>query len=163
MMSLGEWLNGFRDLHQRAKRDSLTAEERATYHAAREELAEVILTAQRISLPSGKKARQALRAARALQVDIEFGSRTLRGLTHQVSPGGFGALLSPWPLLGETVSVTLRLTGDELLRARARVVEAREQGGHARVSFEFVGLSDSDVERLEVFVFDAILEQFQAK
>jgi hypothetical protein len=160
-VNLSEWLNGFKDLHERAKSRTLDAKDLATYHAAREELAGVLVSAQRLSLQPGQKARRALGTARALQVDIEFGSRTMRGLTQQVSAGGFAALLSPWPLRGESVQVALRLPGSEMVKATARVVEVREQGGNARVSFEFVNLGEAEVERLEMFVFDAVLEQFQ--
>jgi len=161
-MNLEEWLSGFRDLHDQAKRGTLRAEDVAVYHVAREELAHVLLAAQRVSVLRTQPARRVLRAARALPVDIEFGGRTVRALTHQVSVGGFGALLSPWLRCGESVSSALRLPEGELLRTAARVVEVRDEVGHARVSFEFTGLSDADVERLETFVFDAVLDQYNA-
>jgi hypothetical protein len=160
-VNLSEWLDGFKDLHKRAKSRTLDAKDLATYQAAREELAGVLVSTQRLSLQPGQKARRTLRAARALQVDIDIGSRTMRGLTQQVSAGGFGALLCPWPQLGESVQVALRLPGGEMVKATARVVEVHEQGGNARVSFEFVRLGEAEVERLETFVFDAVLEQFQ--
>jgi hypothetical protein len=41
----------------------------------------------------------------------------------------------------------------------ARVVDVKVLPGNARASFAFTGLSPEDVERLETFVFDCVLDQ----
>jgi len=51
----------------------------------------------------------------------------------------------------------LRIPGGEPLRASAEAVEVKKQVGNAHVSFQFVGLDESEVERLEMFVFDVVL------
>jgi len=99
--------------------------------------------------------------ARALQVDIAFHDGTVRAMTLQVSPGGFGALVARPPRVDDELKVVLRIPGGESLQANARAVEVKQQAGNALVSFQFVGLDESEVERMEMFVFDAVLEQFR--
>ena len=43
------------------------------------------------------------------------------------------------------------------------MVEVKPQAGNAQVWFRWVGLSEAETERLEVFVFDAVLEQLGAE
>lgn len=159
-MGLGEWLKEFRDLHEKAKRGVLAAPELAAYRAGRDELARVLLSAQHVALKPGQKPRRMLRVARALQADIEFYNGSVRAMTLEVSSGGFGTLLARAPRVDDEVKVALRIAGGEPLRVTARVVDVKQQAGNVRASFQFVGLDEADVERLELFVFDAILEQF---
>ena len=42
-----------------------------------------------------------------------------------------------------------------------RVVEVKQQAGTVRASLQLIGLDEAEVERLEMFVFDAVLEQMQ--
>jgi hypothetical protein len=161
-MDLREWLKQFRALHQEAKRGSLDAQALADYHAARDELARALLAAQHVALEPGQRPRRMLRAYCALQADLEFFDGTLRVTTRQVSSGGFSALLARPPRLDEEVKVALRVPGGEPLKGSARVVESKPQAGAAPVSFRWVGLTDAETERLEVFVFDAVLDQMPA-
>ncbi len=161
-MSLGEWLKGFRDLHEKAKQGTLAARDLTGYHAARDELARALLAAQHLTLRPGQRPRRVLRVARALQADIEFHDGSERAMTLDVSAGGFSALLARPPKLDDEVKVALRVPGGEPLRTVARVLEVKQQVGNARACFTFVGLDEADTERLEVFVFDAALAQLQA-
>jgi PilZ domain len=102
-----------------------------------------------------------LRAARAFQVDVSSSTATVRAVTLQVSSRGFGALLRAPARVGYEVKATLSLPGKERLRVSARVAEVQQLAGNARVSFAFVDLDTSDVEWLEVIVFDALLEQLR--
>ena len=43
----------------------------------------------------------------------------------------------------------------------ARVVETRLQAGNSLVSFQWVGLESEQTERLETFVFDAVLDELK--
>jgi len=160
-MGQAGWLKAFRYLHDKAKRGTIEPRDRQDYLAARDELARVLLSAQRVAIQPGLCPRRALRVARALQVDIAFPDGTVRAMTLQLSSGGFGALVARPPTLDDEVQVVLRIPGGEPLKAAARVVEVKKQAGNANVSFQFVGLDESEVERLEVFVFDAVLAQLQ--
>jgi hypothetical protein len=155
-MSLSQWLKGFEDLHERAKQGALAARDLSTYHAARDELARALLSAQHIALEPGQRPRQALRVARALQADIEFHDGSVRAMTLSVSAGGFGALLAKPPRVDDEVRVSLRIPGGEPLRATARAVDVRPQVG-------FVGLEPAEGERLELFVFDSVLAQIAGR
>jgi hypothetical protein len=160
-MGLTESLEEFRNPHEGAKAGILGSPDLANYHAVRDKLAELLLSAQNMALVSGKRPRRTLRAARALLADIEFYDGTVRGMTLQVSSGGFAALLVKGPQVGEDVEVTLRIPGPQPLHAGARAVSVHEYLGNADTSFQFVGLDAAEVERMEVFVFDALLEQLK--
>jgi hypothetical protein len=161
-MALGEWLNGFRQLHDKAKRGAVEGRELGDYIAARDELARALMSAQHLTVPPGQKARRALCVPRALQADLDLGLRSLRTTTVEVSAAGFGALLPSAPRVGEEAKVSLRLPGAEPLRATVRVCEVKAQTGHARAAFQFVDLCESDAEKLELFVFDAVLAHLDA-
>ncbi len=160
-MGLLEWLRAFKALHDRAKKGALTGAELATYHAGRDELARALLAAQRVSLQKGMKPRRALRVARALQADLELHDGNVRGLTLELSTGGFSLLMERPPKVGDELTVALRIPGGEPLRSRARVCEVRPGDGNARVGFELLALDAADAERLELFVFDVLLTQLQ--
>jgi hypothetical protein len=158
-MGLVDWLKSFRALHARAKGGALNPTELAGYRAGRDELARALLAAQQVMMKPGELPRRQLRAARALQVDIDFGKDKLRAMTLDVSAGGFGALLARPPVPGDAARVSLRLPGQEPIAGVARVADVRVQPGNARVAFAFTGLGGDEVERLETFVFDSVLDQ----
>jgi c-di-GMP-binding flagellar brake protein YcgR len=161
-MGLAQWLAAFRDLHERAKAGKLAAGERETYVAAREELARALLAAQRVQTRSGQSPRRSIRVSRALQADLELaGAGAVRAMTLDVSPGGFGALLAKPPPVGEGLRFALRLPGGARVAGSARVAGVAPGSGSARVAFAFDDVPTEDVERLEVLVFDTLLEQMK--
>jgi c-di-GMP-binding flagellar brake protein YcgR len=160
-MGLAESLEEFRDLHGRARAGALGLPDQASYRAARDKLAHLVLRAQHLSLLPGQRQRRVLRIARALQAEIEFDDGTVRAVTLQLSSGGFAALLANAPHVGEDVKVALRIPGGQPLHATARVVAVKEYLGSANTSFRFEPLASSDVERLESFVFDALMDELQ--
>ncbi len=158
-VSLSEWLRAFRDLHERARRGQLSQRDEATYRAGRDELARALLAAQRLSLNVGQTPRQALRVARALQVDLDLLTSNVRAVTVDVSSGGFSCLLAKAPPLGDEVKFSLRIPAADPLAGHARVADVKPAQGNARVSFQFLGLGPEDRERIELFVFDTVLTQ----
>ncbi len=161
-MGLVDSLEEFRDLHKRAKAGALSPPDLIAYHAVRDKLAHLLLSAQHIALLPGQRPRRTLRVARALQVDIEFYDGAVRAMTLQVSSGGFAAPLVSAPRLHEDVKVALRIPGAQPLQAAARVVAVREYLGNAGTSFQFVDLDASEAERMEMLVFDAVVDQFES-
>ncbi len=162
-MSLSEWLGAFKDLHEKAKQGALAGRDLTAYQGARDELARALLSAQHIALQAGQRPRQALRVSRALQADIEFHDGVVRAMTLSVSAGGFGALLAKPPKVDDEVRISLRIPGGDPLQASARAVDVKQQVGNARVAFQFVGLDPADAERVEMFVFDAVLAQLEGR
>jgi c-di-GMP-binding flagellar brake protein YcgR len=156
-MSLSQWMQNFRDLHQRARSGKLNPREESVYRGARDELARALLAAQKLTLRPGQTARQALRVTRALQVDLDLVTSRVRAVTIDVSTGGFAALLEKAPPLGEEVGYTLRIPASDPVAGRARVADVKPQAGNARVAFQFLNQSPEDKERLEMFVFDTVL------
>jgi len=152
-----DWLRGFRDLHERARRGGLKAGEETTYQAARDELARAMLAAQRLTLKPWEKARHKLRVARALQIDLEHDGARQRTVTLDVSAGGFSAVVAKPPMLGDMVKVSLRLPADEPLACVARISDVKPQEGSTRIAAAFISLPPADLERLERFIIDAVL------
>jgi hypothetical protein len=161
-MALSDWLKEFRTSHEEAKRGTLTGQRLSEYYAARDELARALLGAQRVAIDPGQTPRRALRVSRALQAEVAFFDGSIRVVTQSISSGGFAATLARPPKPGEEVKVTLRMHGGEPVQAHARVVDVKAQPGSVKVSFAWVGLSDAEVERIEMFVFDAVLEHLQS-
>jgi hypothetical protein len=158
-MSLAEWLRTFRDLHERARRGVLSPREQELYRAGRDELARALLAAQRLTVKPDQMPRQALRVARALQLDLEDFSGTERAVTIDLSTGGFSCLLASAPALGSEHKFSLRIPASEPLAGTCRAVDVKALAGSARVSFQFVGLAESERDRVETFVFDTVLGQ----
>ncbi|HTT71700.1 MAG TPA: PilZ domain-containing protein [Anaeromyxobacteraceae bacterium] len=160
-MRLGDWLNAFRETHEKSKQGTLSARDLSAYRAARDELARALLAAQHLTVQPGQQPRRALRVARALQANLEFRDGTVRALTQDISAGGFSALIAKPPQLDEEVVVTLRIPGQEPVKVEARVNEVKPLVGNARVSFVFQHLAEALAERVETFVFDAVLAELQ--
>ncbi len=159
MTSLTDWLLSFRQLHEKARRGQLREGELQRYRTGRDELASALIAAQRLQLRAGEMPRRALRVARALQVDLALATSHERAVTIDLSSGGFSCLLSKAPALGDEVGFTLRIPAAEALAGRARVQDIKPHQGNVRLAFAFVGLSDAEKERVELFVFDTVLTQ----
>ena len=158
-MGLADWLKEFRQLHERYKRGQVVGTELATYRGGRDELARALLAAQHVLVKQGEVPRRQLRVARALQAEVDFGKEKVRAMTLDVSPGGFAALMARPPVPGDQVKVSLRLPGQDPVTGVALVVDVKVQPGNARASFAFRPLPEAEAERLETFVFDAVLDQ----
>ncbi len=161
MAGLSEWLLAFRQLHEKARRNQLPDRDLQAYRAGRDELARALLAAQRLALRPGEIPRRALRLARALQVDLDLVTSRERAVTIDISTGGLSCLLAKGPPVGEEVGFALRIPASEPLAGRARVQDVKVLPGNVRVSFAFLGVSEADRERLELFVFDTVLAQLQ--
>ncbi|MEI7705744.1 MAG: PilZ domain-containing protein [Deltaproteobacteria bacterium] len=160
-MSLKDWVARFRTQHELARGGKLSGDSLTAYRAMRDELARALLGAQTASLRSGEVPRQVLRVARALQADLEWSVDRARAVTQEISAGGFSALLAKAPPTDEEVKVKLRLPGVESVAGLARVVGVVVQPSVVRVSFAFQGLSDAERERVEIAVFDTVLQNIQ--
>lgn len=158
-MDLAQWLNGFKVLHEKARRGALEAGEREVYLDGRDELARALMAAQRLTVQAGQTPRQALRVARALQVDLESPVRKDRLTTFDLSGGGFSALVARAPMADEALTATLRLPGVEPVVGSVTVAGLKPQPGNVRVSFTFGRIDEASRERLELAIFDTVLAQ----
>lgn len=162
VMDLAQWLTEFRALHQKARRNSLSAEEREVYYAGRNELARAILAAQRMSLQPGLTPRQALRASLALPIEMEIHGRMRPHLTMDISAGGFSAILAEAPAPDEAIRFSLRLPAEtEPINGDALCVQSVRQPGRSRCCFRFETVSRADRERVEMLVFDVLLDHLK--
>ncbi len=157
-MQLKEWIEQLRILHDKYKQNKLAPDELEAYEGGREQLARALLKAQQLTLKPGETARQALRVARALQVDLELPTGWFRGPTVDLSSGGFSLLLSAGEVPRESIRYKLRLGGDAL-EGRALPVQSKPQSGQlVRVSFAFENMKDEQRAKVETAVFDVALK-----
>jgi hypothetical protein len=155
--SLSLWMRNFRAQHEKARTGKLTAQELDAYRTARDELARALLVVQRLTVKPGETPRQSLRVARALQVDLDLITSKARAITIDISTGGFACLLAKAPAAGDECGYSLRIPGSEQLAGKVRAADIKPMQGNVRVSFQFVGLTAEERERLEMFVYDAVL------
>lgn len=161
-MSANRWVEHFRQLHTRARKNQLDASEQREYQAAREYFARALTAAQGLSVPENQSARRMFRVAQALQVDLTFQTGPLRAMTLDVSVGGFSVLMHKPPPEDEQPEFSLRLPGiQEPIVARARQVSVQRKIATHRVSFSIEGLEAKDAERLETALFDLALERIK--
>ena len=158
-MDLTEWLREFRALHERARRGDLSGDDQTAYLAGRDELARALVAAQGLAMTPGLTPRQVLRVSRALQVDLETPFMQLRVMTLTLSIGGFSALLAKPPRPDEELKCAIRVPGGERIETMARAVGSKPQAGSVNVSFAFGTMAATDRERLELLIFDTVLEQ----
>ncbi len=156
------WLSTFRVLHEKARQGTLAGLELREYRARRAELERAMLAAQRLMAPPGGLPRQALRVARALQVELRSAGGRDRVTTYDISVGGLSAPMAEAPALGERLTATIRLPGGEVLVAIVKAVGATPQAGSIRVSFAFEGLGEVAAERLELAIVDMVLAQLKS-
>lgn len=162
-MSLSDFMTRFREMHAQARAGKLPAGERELYLEWRDQLASALLSAQRMALREGETPRRMLRVPRALQVDLELpATGRYRTPTIDISAGGFAVFTATGTAPSEAIEVQLRLPGGgEVVKATARPLQAKPQGALTRVSFTFVEINESDVERIEMVVFDTALEMIR--
>ncbi len=156
-ITLPEWIDALRALHERARAGQLDASALRAYRASRADLESVLLCAQQIARDFRHAPRRSIRLAYALQIDLTLDTGRARAVTLDVSRGGFSILLHAPPEVDDVVEFSLRLPGAEFVEgtARARAVVAKE--GCARCSFSFEVIEGDGEERLAVFLFDAVL------
>ncbi len=160
-MSLTQWVEAFRQLHQRARRGELTPAEQQEYRAGREALARAMVSAQGLTRRPDQSPREALRVARVVQVALESRVRLERLATAELSVGGFSARMARAPAPDEELTATLRLPGGEPVVAAVRVVGVKPQADFVHVSFAFVRLDAAAAERLEQAIFDVVLAEIR--
>jgi hypothetical protein len=156
-MGLAEWLNSFRELHERARAGKLSESELRNYHDGRDELATALIGAQRLTLDPALPARHSLRVARAVQVDFVMPAGKERCMTLDLSLAGFSAMMGRPPPLAEPLDATLRMPDGVPIETRVLVQGVRRQGASHRVSFAFKQLPPADEDRLGFVIFDVAL------
>lgn len=159
-MDFPRWIAEFRALHDRARRGELSGADRTRYLADRNDFARALLASQRLTLAPGQRPREILRAKRALRVELVLTGRTETALTLDVSSGGFSAFLGeePGP---NALAVKLLVPQGDPVAANASCVHSARFQGRVRCSFRFEEIGEADRERLELLVFDALLEHLR--
>jgi hypothetical protein len=162
-VDLKQWLDQFKRLHAKARKGELSQNEQAIYFDRREELARALVTAQSLTLLPGQTPRQAVRIARMLQIDLELAKGRVRAMTQNLSTGGFATLLGELPGTAEVVGFSLKVPGADVpIIGRCTVREVQKRSSNNLTSFAFVDLPHEQHERLEMMIFDAVIDQFDS-
>jgi len=156
-MGLPEWLLEFKALHERSRAGTLAGEELKAYEGCRQELVRAILTLQRLGLKKGQIPRERLRVQLRLEVQLVIRGWKLLASTLDVSSGGFSALISYQPSVGEQAEAQLALPGGKRLTTRASIGAVTRDGATFRTSFIFEALDPEARSLLEFLVFDTVL------
>jgi hypothetical protein len=157
-MRLRAWIAGFHWLHAKARRGALTAEEAEAYREARDDLAAMLVAAQRLTVNTAQTAREATRVVRVFPIELDLPDGPAHGEVQDISTGGFSAILHHALKPDQVVAFKLELHSGPLA-GRARVVSVQQHGPALRVSFKLEGPSGAEVERMASEVMDAALEQ----
>lgn len=156
-MTPQQLLTHFQGLHEKAREGTLNAHEVANYDRARSELAELIVSAQQLSVVTGS-ARATLRIACMAKVDVVFAGTTQSASTADLGEGGFSALLHPSPPVHATVSFRIHLKEGDVTGS-AKCVDQQKHGGIMRASFAFTDVPPKERELLAMMVFDHVLSK----
>jgi hypothetical protein len=157
------FLDGFRALHEKAKRGALTEPERGKYVGARHELGRLMLIAQSAS-PGGGTLRARFRVAQMFKVELTTSTGQVKTSTIDVAAAGFAVLLDAGEKVGASAPFTLVLpefpNGQRRVQGVARVASSRLQARVHRVSYTFADVGAPDMEHIEMVIIDAILARF---
>jgi len=155
-----ERVRALADGHARAKRNELRGLGLSTYHAERGDLVRTLLAAQ--PLREGQQPRRSLRVDCAFQASLRFRDETTRATTLNISTGGFALRLKRAPDVGSEAKVALRIPWGEAVYGDARVANLQQAAdGSARVGYQFVAIEATAARRLELAIFDALIERLQ--
>jgi hypothetical protein len=161
--SLSNWIREFRERHASARVGKLDRAAMERYRQDRDVLAKALLIAQRLTLKPGQMARQTLRVASALAVELNTGIAVEKTRTSDLGIGGFAVLVArPFSVL-QQVRFKLTLADGAVLEGEARVVNVQRKGQPFRVAFSFHNLPPAAADRISLEVFEAALATIPAK
>lgn len=161
-MTMADFLAQFRVLHDKARRGDLDTSEQGDYDRSRDTLANALIEAQKQTLRPGERPREALRVAKAIQVELQMPAERIKSLTLDVSAQGFSVLLGNDIPGKDSIRFHLKV-GGEALTGEARAVESIRQKSNVRVGFAIERMDGGDREKLMRAVFDELLARFGSR
>ncbi|WP_257461193.1 PilZ domain-containing protein [Archangium lipolyticum] len=153
-----QFITEFRTLHEKARQGQLDEAERQSYLGAREQFAKTLLKAQGLML-EGPEARRHYRVALSLPVELQMNYGNVWTKTLDISYGGFSVIM-PHPVdQAERPDVVLQLMDGSTLAGRVRVVSQFQKHEKHRASFNFLDLTQRELDLLEIALIDFALER----
>lgn len=153
---LKQWLAQFCGWHEEFRKGELPAELLEEYQQARADLCGTLVLAQRLEIRASG-ARQALRVARAIPVELDLPAGKTTALTQDISVSGLSALVGDAPEVGTKLAFRLKVGRDvAVVVGRCRVVATIPAQGSVRMAVVFEEISDEARLRIENLVIDAI-------
>ncbi len=161
-MDLQAWISTFTKLHEKAKKKALDGEDLKTYYTGRDELARAMVSAQGYKLKEGEDPRKILKVARAVQIDLDLSTGRVRALTTELCREWFSALIEKPPPPTESVGFSLKVPGgSEPLVGRCKLLDVQKRQGAVCARFAFQELSAPSLEKIEMLLFDSVVEQLR--
>jgi hypothetical protein len=161
-MDLQAWISTFTQLHEKAKKNALSGDDLKTYQTGRDELARAMVAVQGQVLKDGENPRQALKVARAAQIDLDLASGRVRAMTMEITRDWFSVLIEKPPSVTESVGFSLRIPGAaEPLLGRCKLLDISKRQGTVCARFAFKDLTPEKVEKVEMLVFDSVVDQLR--
>jgi len=159
---LKHWLSQFCAWHEQYKKGEISSDLLGTYTEARADLCSILVLAQRIEIHAGG-ARQALRMAKAMQVEFGMNGSRVSALTQDISVSGLSALVGEAPAVGTEINFKLKLGRDiEPVAGVGHVVAAIPAQGSVRMAVSFDQIAPDGRLRIEDLVLDAICAEMRA-
>jgi len=158
---LKHWLSQFCTWHEEWKKGELDAEFQDDYNEARADLSATLVLAQRLEFRGGA-ARQALRVARAIPVELDLPGGKISALTQDISISGLSALVGEAPDVGTHLTFRLKLGRDiEAVSGRCHVVAAIPLQGSLRMAVAFDEIANTAQLLIEDVVLDTICAEIR--
>jgi hypothetical protein len=156
------WLTRFCEWHDGYKRAALPAEDVETYLVERRDLCLALLMAQRLAIEPGATAREALRVARAYQVEFSFATGAATSITKDISTSGLSALVGESPPVGSMVQMRLKLGEAAVIVGRCQVVNIIPRPGSMLMCVAFQGMPADARDKLETVVCDVVVSEIRS-
>lgn len=151
----------FRATHTDYKAGKVTGRDVEGYLGQREELARSLMKSMGQPLADGALARRNVKVQHVFPITV---SNLYKVMTTEISCTGFKAIVPAAMKDGDGVTWSLTpQRGDEPIAGQGLITSTQKQGTQStRISVTFDKLDEERYERLEVAVFDAILQRFAA-
>lgn len=160
-----DFIRSLRQLHEKAKKGTLSEAEKSEYEQRRDELGRLMIVAQNIG-HGGATLRSKLRVAQLIKVEIDTATeQPYRTVTIDLASGGFAVLMAAHLPIGRIVKFKMNLPalgsgGAQPIGGNAKVASSRPHGGLYRVSFHFEDMGPRDQDHLDLVIVDYVLQRF---
>ena len=157
-------LGRFSELHERARGGNLSGPDHTAYLQLRDQVARMLLGAQRLLDQPGQLPRHALRVAQPIPVELAWANagKHARLETLDVSASGFAVVCEGQHEAGSMAKFKLKITDEVVLEGQARLMGIKPHSQGERLGFAITEISDDARERLEMAVFDTVLHVLQS-
>ncbi len=154
------WIAGFRDLHERERKKSLSEKDKEHYLQLKSELATSLMRSRGHRAPAGEPARKHFLVAQMFPVELD---ETISGLTREISLSRFTTVVQGALQANQEVRFTIRVSRQaDPITGIAKVTAVEKlPDDTVRARLQILSMSQDCSDRLESALFDAVLARFE--